>query len=324
MSGYSKQEIQSAREMDLLTYLSRYDPSELVHVSGEEYCTRTHDSLRISHGLWCWNSRGIGGRSALDYLIKVEGLSFPQAVGRILSHTCGQDHGPFSVPGKPPAEKKPRVFVLPERAESSCQAIRYLTGARKIDREIVSWCIEQNFIYEGLYRPVSNPSRAFHNVVFVGYDARGTPRYAGYRSILGKSRGDCPGSDKRFSFRILGTAPPKTLHLFEAPVEALSYATLVKRAGENWRALHYKSLCGLPQLKDDHLPIALEQELQTGCWSRIALHFNADEAGRTMTRHLQRILSSRMEVVDRPPPIQGDFNDYLCIQSRKNFPQQVR
>ena len=59
-----------AREMDLLTYLRTYEPQELVHFGGSTYCTREHDSLKISNGKWCWFSRGIGGYSALDYLIK--------------------------------------------------------------------------------------------------------------------------------------------------------------------------------------------------------------------------------------------------------------
>lgn len=61
-----------AREMDLLTYLRTYEPQELVHFGGDTYCTREHDSLKISNGKWCWFSRGIGGYSALDYLIKVK------------------------------------------------------------------------------------------------------------------------------------------------------------------------------------------------------------------------------------------------------------
>ena len=56
-----------AREMDLLTYLRTYEPQELVHFGGSTYCTREHDSLKISNGKWCWFSRGIGGYSALDY-----------------------------------------------------------------------------------------------------------------------------------------------------------------------------------------------------------------------------------------------------------------
>ena len=83
-----QEEITKARQMDLLTYLRRYEPEELIHFSGSTYCTRTHDSLKISNGMWYWWSRGIGGRSALDYLLlkkwkgrrkrRSNGYSFPQ------------------------------------------------------------------------------------------------------------------------------------------------------------------------------------------------------------------------------------------------------
>ena len=56
------------------------DRDELVHFSGNTYCTRTHDSLKISNGKWYWWSQGIGGRSALDYLTKVKGVELRQAV----------------------------------------------------------------------------------------------------------------------------------------------------------------------------------------------------------------------------------------------------
>jgi hypothetical protein len=75
--------ILQAKQLDLLTYLQTYEPQELVHFSGNVYCTRTHDSLKVSNGKWCWHSRGIGGRSALDYLIKVNGMSFTAAVEQI-------------------------------------------------------------------------------------------------------------------------------------------------------------------------------------------------------------------------------------------------
>ena len=72
--------VAQARKMDLLTYLRNYEPDELVPFSRDTYCTRTHDSLKISNGKWFWFSRGIGGASALDYLIKVQGIPFTRAV----------------------------------------------------------------------------------------------------------------------------------------------------------------------------------------------------------------------------------------------------
>ena len=80
MGFYTEEQIKKAREIDLMTYLQSYEPTELVHVSGNTYCTQTHDSLKVnaSNGKWYWWSRGFGGASALDYLMKVRGLiEFP-------------------------------------------------------------------------------------------------------------------------------------------------------------------------------------------------------------------------------------------------------
>lgn len=71
--------MEQAKQMDLLTYLREYEPQELVRLSRREYTTRTHDSLKISNGLWMWWSHGIGGKTALEYLIKVKGLAFTEA-----------------------------------------------------------------------------------------------------------------------------------------------------------------------------------------------------------------------------------------------------
>lgn len=65
--------VEQARQIDLLTYLQSCEPQELVRISGNNYTTRTHDSLKISNGKWMWWSQRIGGYNALDYLVKVKG-----------------------------------------------------------------------------------------------------------------------------------------------------------------------------------------------------------------------------------------------------------
>ena len=52
----------------------------IVCARGEVFCTREHDSLKISNGKQMWWSRGFDGASDLDYLIKVKGLSFKDAM----------------------------------------------------------------------------------------------------------------------------------------------------------------------------------------------------------------------------------------------------
>ena len=80
MAYFTPEDIQQAKQLDLLTYLQIYEPHQLVKVSGDTYCTREHDSLKISNGKWHWFSRQTGGKTALDYLVKVKGCSFMEAM----------------------------------------------------------------------------------------------------------------------------------------------------------------------------------------------------------------------------------------------------
>ena len=121
MAQFSESDVSRAREMDLLTYLKFYEPNELKRLSRKVYSTRTHDSLKISNGRWMWWSRGIGGRSALDYLIKVKGMKFLDAVELILGT---QTVIPKEVYHK--AKPPPKRFSLPKKAENNDKAVSYL------------------------------------------------------------------------------------------------------------------------------------------------------------------------------------------------------
>ena len=48
--------LERARQIDLLSYLRTYEPSNLVKVKGTTnvYCTAEHDSLKIYNGKWYW------------------------------------------------------------------------------------------------------------------------------------------------------------------------------------------------------------------------------------------------------------------------------
>ena len=103
--------VEKAREMDLLTYLKSYEPQELVHFGGNTYCTREHDSLKISNGKWCWHSRGIGGKNALKYLIEVKNIPFTEAVEIITGQAAVMPSVSRSPAVSPP---KPKVLLLPK------------------------------------------------------------------------------------------------------------------------------------------------------------------------------------------------------------------
>ncbi len=57
MAYFTPEDIQQAKQLDLLTYLQIYEPDQLVKVSGDTYCTKEHDSLKISKWECRWLAR---------------------------------------------------------------------------------------------------------------------------------------------------------------------------------------------------------------------------------------------------------------------------
>ena len=107
---------------------------------GETYCTRTHDSLKISNGKWYWFSQNIGGRSALDYLVKVKEMSFPEAV-KMLNVQAVQ---PILREKPPPALRK---LLLPLLDTNTSKTESYLTS-RGIHPQIIAYCIQHGLLFQ--------------------------------------------------------------------------------------------------------------------------------------------------------------------------------
>ena len=326
---YSPDELQRAKAMDLLTYLRRYEPQELVQISEGNYCTRTHDSLKISNGMWYWFSRGIGGQSALDYLIKVKGMSFPDAVGLLLE--CIEGTTPevvtqagqgtrltsevlaSSAPGDglslaslfQPEKDRERRLVLPEAQEGyPTRVVRYLAG-RGIARSVIDYCIEHRLLYE---------SKEYHNAVFVGYDEGGVARYAALRGTVGAFKGEASGSDKHFSFSICTQPSPATVHVFESAIDLLSYATLELRAKRDWQRDALLSLAGVfKQKREKVVPVALSQFLADHPSVRtLCLHLDNDEIGRSAaTGIMEGLADAPYQIINSPPKYGKDVNDQL-------------
>lgn len=294
--------ITEAKRMDLLTYLREYEPGELVKFSSNTYTTRTHDSLKISNGKWMWWSRGIGGKSALDYLIKVRGMDFVEAVQTIMGN------GSVSFPTcKNIKSYEEQPLLLPEKSPTTDVVFDYLFG-RGLDFEIISYCLEQELIIESL---------PYHNAVFIGYNENKEPKYAAYRATnQSRIMGDCTGSKKQYSFRLTAENTGE-VHLFECAIDLLSYATLMKLEGKDWRQLNLVSLAGVyspkQKIEDSKVPVTLGRLLEKDkTIRRIVLHLDNDIAGRKATKALQTILSDKYEVVDDPPQYGKDVNDFLC------------
>lgn len=304
MPYVTPEQITRAKEIDLLSYLQRYEPQELRRTSPREYCTVSHDSLKISNGKWYWFSRKIGGKTALDYLIKVRGMEFTEAVNLICE---GRTAPAVSIrqAGKKEPPRKP--FELPEPNCDNRAVIGYLQG-RGIDAGIISRCIQAGILYE---------SHKHHNCVFVGRDAAGAARFAAVRGTSGDFKVDTGGSDKRYNFA-LPPCPPgsRFLAVFESAIDALSLATIRKRETGAWDRYHYLSLGGtspmaMLQYLTDHPEI-----------DHVYMYLDNDMAGLEGMMKLRAALTQsdafRNHIVTaEPPPIGKDYNEYLQHLIRK-------
>ncbi|UKI28257.1 MAG: DUF3991 domain-containing protein [Clostridium sp.] len=187
MAYFTQEQIDKAKEIDVLSYLQNKNPDELVYESRGTYHTRTHDSLKISNGKWYWFSRGIGGITALEYLIQVEEYSFTEAVEHLINQKGIEKK---YIPKIQLTEKeKIKKLVLPNKSKYNDRVIAYLTD-RGISKTIVEECINKGYIYQ---------TYPHNNVVFVGFDEENNPRYAGVRGTnASRYMCDAYGSDKAF------------------------------------------------------------------------------------------------------------------------------
>ena len=300
MNRISEEQIEQARKIGLLTYLKACEPGKLVKISENTYCTTEHDSLKITARGWNWFSRKIHGKTALDYLIKVEGYKFTDAVKTILEKM--KECPPLFIEDE--SESNDELYIQ-ELNPSTDRIEAYLVN-RYIDREIIRYCIENKIMFE---------TADFHSILFAGYDDEGIMRFAAQRGTVNDFKGDNAFSEKSYSFNIEADEVSDTVHVFEAPIDLMSFATLKLDAGKDWRSEHMLSLDGVVKSsRSNYVPPALNRFLTihpeiTTVW----LHLDNDEAGRNAAESIINGLQDRYVVLDEPPEDGKDMNEYLSI-----------
>ena len=179
--------IAKARTADVLDFFEDYKGFTFSNKGGEYRCDQ-HRSLAIKADRlsWYWHSKGVGGFGVLDYLTKVENVSFREAVEMALTGggTFIETYAPFPYePKYTPPQKK---LILPEKTGVPLRLYDYLCNKRGIDSEIVHTLMQWDMLYEDKKG----------NVVFVGFDEESRePRFASLRGTWGDCsfRGDCKG-----------------------------------------------------------------------------------------------------------------------------------
>jgi len=296
-----QESINKAKEMDLLTYLMNYEPYNLKKESSNSYCTVDHDSLKISNGMWFWFSRGFGGKSALDYLIKVKGYTLPQAVERINGRTIEKSPVFYS-------QSKPKTLQMPMLSEKTNKVFSYLKS-RGIHTDIIEYCINKKLILE---------TQKYHNAAFIGYDENGRMKYANLRGINSDFKGEVYGSDKKYAFKICDNPEPKRLRVFESAIDVLSHISLQIMSGRDWSKDAYLSLGGV-SVNAQELPMPLSYFLEMHKdINTIYLHLDNDEAGKKATGNLINQLYNKYRVIVQMPVLGKDINDDLMILTNRN------
>lgn len=299
-----KEIVKQAKQIDLLTYFMNNNPSELIKKGAGTYSLKTHDSVIISNGLWHRFSTNEAGKTALDYLMKVENMTLQEAVNSVLNKEITTYIKP-----KNECNNVVKRLIIPERAASNKEVIQYLKN-RGIDEDIINYCINNKLLYQ---------ENKTNNVVFLGYDNNHNIKYAGCRSTNEKRiMRDSKGSSKEYSFRLLSTTVNNSLHIFESSIDLLSYATLLKLKGYNYQNQNLLALAGVYQpsnnIEQSKVPIAVKNFLDSNKnIQEIILHLDNDRAGREATKALS-IALNKYNIYDIPAPLGKDINDYLCFK----------
>ena len=244
--------------------------------------------MTVKGNKWFRHSQNKGGYP-VDFVMAFYNKTFPEAMQMLI----GEEAIEITANPAPKAE-----FRLPPHCNSNERILKYLTEDRKLPKDLVEEFIASGLIYE---------DAKHHNVVFVGKDINGIPRYAHCRGTSDKFRMDVAGSDKSFGFCYRGRG--KELFVFEAPIDLLSHIALYPA---EWRERSYLSLGGVSTK-------ALERFLSE-CQDIESIYIatDNDQAGNNAAEKLAELIPQGISVY-RFLPQAKDWNEDL-INERNGLP----
>ena len=280
--NYTQAQIDRANAVSLEDFL--HTQGETLIKSGREYRWKEHDSLTVRGNKWFRHSQSKGGYP-IDFVMEFYGKSFPEAV-QLLTGESGE--GQTEATTAPPAE-----FHLPLHNRTVDRAIQYLCESRGLNKSLVETFLLSGDIYEDSKR---------HNVVFVGRDRSGTPRYAHVRGTQESFRQDIAGSDKSYPFRYEGNG--SQLFVFEAPIDLLSFICLYP---QDWQTRSYLALGGVSGKALDRFLSERKDIL------KVFLCLDSDTAGNEACTRLAQTIPGENAVI-RLVPARKDWNDVLRQQ----------
>lgn len=303
MDYFTEEELLIAKEVDLCDVAASLGYT--IKRVGSYNTLKEMDSIRIyNRRTWFrWSRKdepGVNGGSQIDFLRVFQGMSIREAVLWLLDFAGYRRYdAPYQKQNirhiSVPEKKIRKPFVLPDRADGCFYIQRYLTEERMINEEIVRQLIEIDLIYE---------EKNYHNIVFLGVDKQGVPRFASRRGVFDNGekpfKCDVAGADKSYGFNIITESDE--IAVFEGAIDLLSYADLYGSFDIN--------MVALGMLSDEPLNTILKEHPNI---TKIRVCLDNDEPGREAAKRI--VNKYRMlgyEVLDFPPREEfKDYNDYL-------------
>jgi hypothetical protein len=350
MGWLTKEQIERARQVDVLDYILTHEPGNIKRV-GSEYRLKDHNSLAVASGKWYWHSQGIGGKTALSYLTEVRGYGFTEAVYALTGEispvnnavvimptlkknaihkaipvTQGEEpaaqNDNLAVPNKKPTTPTADPITTASPLKTPLERIPFALPLRhKNNLRVIAYLqsrgIDRDVILDCITNGSLYESQHYHNAVFTGRDRNGRTRFAALRGTTSGFKRDADGSDKRFGFIL----PPddqatNEAAVFESPIDALSHKTLCKQGiiplFNGWRL----SLGGTSLIALEHF---IKQHPQVAHYHICTDNDNAGEMAAAKIAAMAGITSERS-----PPVVGNDWNDTLVAIQKLNAPKTGR
>lgn len=170
--------IERAKNTDMIALFESEEGFSFKSTYGErEFKCIEHNSLVVNGNRrrWYWNSRQVGGNNAIDYLVKIRGMNFRDAVLHLVGDREQTAYTPIrNAVTENVSVSKPVRFVLPEQAHfpdgrrNYSNIIAYLNKGRGIDMNIINALIASGQIYQGVQ---------YNGLHIVGYNDEGMAFY---------------------------------------------------------------------------------------------------------------------------------------------------
>jgi hypothetical protein len=315
--------VAQARQVDLRDTIQtlggaqdRYDThkwrvnDEHISINGERFYN--HDQQK-------------GGGGSIDLVMHVTGYNFKQAVA-YLNHEAGPELAVAAAAQHGARERTVQAQEIVERGERA----PFNAPARDEDRwpQVRAYLVEQRGIPRGMIDELHDRGTLYadgrSNAVFLRTDAEGQAVGASLRGTLPGSefQGLAYGSRRdegHFSFTIGSperySAPQ--YHITESPIDALSRAALIQRAGERGEYVFLSN--------DGHGELP-KRQIEEGLARQALVHcgFDNDAGGNKLWAAVKEAYPRAEAIVrERPPAGAKDWNDALRVMpGRTEGPSQ--